>query len=60
MIKHASSTQHVMPVEALKSGRITYISQDGNREFISLLVYICADGLILPPALIYSKKSETL
>jgi hypothetical protein len=28
-------------------------SQDGSREFISLLACICADGTFLPLALIY-------
>ena len=60
MIGHASSTQRVVPVEALESGRITHASQDGNREFISFLACICADGSTLPLALIYSGKSGTL
>ena len=49
-----------MLMEVLESGQITYISQDRNWKFINLLVYICADGLILSPALIYSGKSEIL
>ena len=32
-------------------------SQDGSREFISLLACICADGTALPLALIYLGKS---
>jgi hypothetical protein len=35
------------------SGRIIAAKQDGSREFISLLVSICADGTKLPPTLIY-------
>jgi len=46
-----------MSREAFESGRITRASQDGNREFISLLVCISAAGIALPPALIY--KGET-
>jgi DDE superfamily endonuclease len=42
-----------MTKEAYKRGRICYIQQDGNREFISLLACVCADGTALPPALIY-------
>lgn len=49
-----------MTLEALKSGRITHASQDGSREFISLLACICADGSTLPPALIYQGESGTL
>ena len=46
-----------MSREAFESGRITRASQDGNREFISLLACISAAGIALPPALIY--KGET-
>jgi hypothetical protein len=45
--------QRIMSRDALEQGRITHASQDGNREFISLLACICADGTALPPALIY-------
>ena len=56
----ASSTKRIMSLEALTSGRITHASQDGSREFISLLACICADGTALPPALIYKGDSGTL
>jgi DDE superfamily endonuclease len=46
--------------EALKSGRITRVWADGNREFISLLACICADGTTIPPALIYQGSSYDL
>lgn len=46
-----------MSVEVLESGRITRASQDGSREFISLLACISAFGTALPPALIY--KGDT-
>ena len=49
-----------MSLEALESGRITHASQDGNREFISLLACIGADGTALPPALIYKGNSGIL
>ena len=35
----------------LKNKRISGSAQDGSREFISLLFCICADGIVLPPAL---------
>lgn len=47
-----------MSLEAYKQGRITAASQDGSREFISLLACICADTTAIPPALIY--KGENL
>ena len=49
-----------MSVEALRSGRIQYASEDGSREFISLLAYISADGTSLPPPLIYKGDSGDL
>ena len=49
-----------MTFEALLSGCITHVSQDGSREFISLLVCISAAGVALPPALIYKGDSGIL
>ena len=49
-----------MSTEALDSGRIQYASQDGSREFISLLACISATGTAIPPALIYQGESGTL
>jgi len=49
-----------MSREALKASRITKAQTDGNREFISLLACICADGTMIPPALIYQGKSHDL
>ena len=57
IIGHASATQRIMLLEAFKSERIQYASEDGNREFISLLACISADGTALPPALIYKGDS---
>lgn len=34
--------------------------QDGNREWISLLACVCADGTALPPGLIYLAKSQNV
>ena len=45
---------------ALKSRRILGASQDGSREFISLIAAICIDGSHIPPALIYKGKSHDL
>ena len=58
MIGQATATQRIMNREALESGRITRASQDGSREFISLLAYISAIGAVLPPALIYKGDSS--
>jgi hypothetical protein len=47
-----------MSREALESDRIIRASQDGSREFISLLACISAIGAVLPPALIYKGESS--
>ena len=49
-----------MTLEAFLSGRIKHASQDGSRKFITLLAYISAIGVALPPALIYQGESEIL
>lgn len=56
----ANAVRRLMTKEALDSGRITNASQDGSREFISLLACICADETALPPALIYKGDSGSL
>ena len=49
-----------MTLESLRSGRVLGASQDGSREFISILACICADTTFLPPTLIYQGKSNDL
>ena len=34
--------------------------QDGNREWITLLSCICADGTVLPPGLIYAAETQNI
>ena len=58
VIGQASATQRIMSSEAYQQSRITAISQNRNREFISLLAYISADLIAIPLALIY--KGEYL
>ena len=60
LIGQASAKKRVIPLEALKSGRVKYACQDSSREFISLLACICADGTSLPPSLIYKGESRSL
>jgi hypothetical protein len=45
---------------AFESGRITQASQDGSREFVSLLACVSAAGKVLPPALIYKGTSRDI
>ena len=52
--------KRIVPVESLKSGRVTGSGQDSSREWISLLAAICMDGTYLPPALIYAAVSGNI
>ena len=56
----ANTTKRVVSIEALQSGWIVKVSQDGSCEFISLLAAISAARVALPPALIYQSKMGDL
>jgi hypothetical protein len=43
-----------------KKKQFKQMLQDGNREWISLLACICADGTALPPALICVADSKNI
>lgn len=60
MIGRSSVRRRIVTKEAYNSGRIRHFQQDGNREWISLLACVCADGTTLPPALIYQGASNDL
>jgi len=52
--------KRIVGINQLKDKKIIGASQDGSREFISLLACICADGTAIPPALIYQGTSRDL
>ena len=49
-----------MSVEALKRKLLLDASQDGSREFITLIASISAAPAYIPPALIYQGESHDL
>jgi hypothetical protein len=49
-----------MTLEALRSGRITHIITNSNREFVTLMACICADRTSIPVSLIYKGESHNL
>src|SRR5436190_24166750 len=59
ILGQASAMKRTMTREAFETGQIVGASQDGSREFISVLAGICADGSNLPPALIYRGTHTT-
>jgi hypothetical protein len=56
----AQSMKRIMTLDAYRKGLIMGASQDGSREFLSLLACICADGTKLPPLLTYQGESYDL
>jgi hypothetical protein len=52
--------KRIVPIDHLRRKKTLGSSQDGSREFISLLATVCADGSALPPALIYQGDSYDL
>ena len=60
VLGQAQSSMRIMTLEAYQSGRITNASQDGSREFVTLLACMSAAGIPLPPGLIYKGKSHDL
>jgi hypothetical protein len=43
-----------------ESGGVKSAMQDGNREWITLLACICADGSAIPPLLLFASQNSTL
>ena len=52
--------KRIVPITHLQKKKALGTSQDGSREFISLLATIYTDGSTLPPALIYQGDSYDL
>ena len=52
--------KRVVSIKALESGRITHTSQNGSREFLSLLACIYINNTALPSTLIYKGNSRSL
>jgi hypothetical protein len=54
------ATKRIVPIAQLKKGLIKGATQDGSREFISLLAAVSASGMAMPPCLIYASDSGDL
>ena len=52
--------KRIVGIHQFKSKKLLGAKQDGNREFISLLACISADGTAIPPGLIYQGESGDL
>ena len=60
MIGKLQKTKRIFNLEHWASGKLRGAGEDGNREWITLIACICADGQYLPPCIIYSAKTGNL
>lgn len=60
LIGMLSRMKRIFSREMYENGEIKEALQDGNREWISCLACICADGSHLPPHLIYQAASGNI
>jgi hypothetical protein len=60
MLEILTRSKQVFSKRLYEVGKIKAHIQDGNREWVTLLVGICADGSALKPALIYQSDSDSI
>jgi hypothetical protein len=60
MLGVVSRSKRIFSRASYETGRRRSLIQDGNREWITLLACICADGSYLEPALIYQSTSGSI
>lgn len=60
MIGVGQAVKRILTREELRNGEIIGASQDGNREWVSLLAAICAVADVIPQALIYQGECGNL
>jgi hypothetical protein len=60
MIGAVGRQKRIFSKRLFKKKQFKQMLQDGNREWISLLACVCADGTALPPALIYAADSKNV
>ena len=60
MLGVLSRSKRVFSKISLEDGRRSSLIQDGNREWMTLIACICADGSYLEPTLIYQSTSGSI
>ena len=53
-------SQRIFNKDAFEKGRKLGSNQDGNRQWITVLATVCADGTYLPPGILYESKSGNI
>ena len=52
--------KRIFNVEHFANGKLKGAGEDGNRDWVTLLTCICADGTFLPPSIIYQARTGNL
>jgi hypothetical protein len=60
LIGRLTKSKRIFLQDLRGSGKLIGVSQDGSREWITIVAAICADGTTLPPLLIYQSDSGTI
>ena len=60
LIGIGSKMWRIMTREAYENGRCRQSTQDGSREFITLIACVSTLGIALPPTLLYKGQSKDL
>jgi hypothetical protein len=60
LIGYCGKTRRIYSKEAFKKGKIIGNTQDGSREWVTILASICADGTDIPPSIIYQAITGNL
>jgi hypothetical protein len=60
MIGKLQKTKRIFNLQHYTNGKLRGAGEDGNQEWITLIVCICADGEYLPPVVIYSVITRNL
>ena len=60
LIGIGSKMRRIISRKVYESGRCRQSTQDGNREFITLIVCVSALGTRIPPTLLYKGASRDL
>lgn len=55
-----TKAKRIFTKQAYQSKRMIGTMQDGNREWITVVATVCADGTALPPALIYKAATGNI
>jgi hypothetical protein len=59
-MEHIKFRKRILNKQAYQTGCIRFVQRDCSCEFISFFAYVCANGILLLPVLIYQGASGDL